>query len=1397
MKSSPRTSLALLVGLLCASSVRSQNTYTLDPLAGFGRSDGSIQPGDSIGTSPRESVGIIVTAPGGVVPNTSTSIIQPGDLDPRTTGSTNGYNMRGITWDPVSGKVILVDAHGGQAGSLGGANANQSIITNFANIYVMDPNSGQIAGVLATNGMGGGSYCQVVVGVADDGAVFVCNQTTASTTTGFKLYRWWSATDYATAPNLCYSNIIAPNSRLGQTMDVRGSGPNTQIIIGTANSVGNGTNCFLFTTADGTNFNLKPLSFTGVNTAIFNDGIAFGPGNTVFAKQVGGPLAYLWFDPNGTNGGLISSFSASSISGTDPLQNLAGITVDVSNHLLAGVEEIGGVANGGRGKAWLYHLYDPTNHAPAILSSRTYLPNYAKATATMGYLKFAATSPERLYVNVVNNGMLASKVDSVALAAPLFQLPPDFVGGQPRNTDLPASNRAAVGATAHFEAFATADVTNYQWYSNNVPISGATTYFLDLTNVQLSYSGSIYKVIAYNAAGSKESAHCTLTVVTASAFFHPSLLWQKQANTTALSDPANYITSNGGAGTPNERCIAYNALSNQLLVVRGLAPGSFANMNIFVVNPDTGATLYKLNKTGMTNSATLNLAGIGVADDGAVYATSVASDKSYKIYRWADTGSNTVPVAIFGTNSSCPYWQTGTANPGAYNPIQDLTGDQQFRFGDDLAVKGAGLNTQIIVDSQNNTTYAAILTPADNTMTNWNQTGFVLQNTAGSYGFQAYGTSIGRSVQLGPIMFNSQYNANLPTFWQKRNNNPPGAPMSVMAYEGGGGVAALQVANFSQPLFTNGAVGINFSLNLAASVAFSLPLNSNVNPPDQLSFYDLTDPSQAVLLSQQNLPVSTAGSTPRMANNNAVAQVVFGLNPATGSNYVFVIDGNNGVATYYLSGGVTPPPQFLTQPSHVRVLQGGTASLSAQVDQVATLTWYQGTNPPVNTGIQGSVLTFNNAQLTNAGDYFVIANNANGSRTSMVAHVTVSLPGDNYTLTNIWRVAAGNPSFPYLTTNNANTPYERSFGYNALSNQLIITHCPPADHNFAIYAVDATAGTSFYTLNTNGIIYAGGSEVSGSNPLDVDAVAVADDGAVYVACETPNASGGANGDVTKMLHVFRWADSGASTPATVIWEGDPSGQPTAINERWGDVMAARGSGTNTELILNSYDGIFGVVLKPTDSTMATFTNYWFYDAGGAGNIGRSIQFGNTNTVYEKRHNTPLIYSQYLTNTQSTVSLFGSDFASATLGPVFVDKTHNLAPGVDFVGSSTAPDAVALYDLSDVSTPMLIARYNFPANQQPNANFVGQILVSGWKVYALDANNGLMSLYINPPVNSMILHISQSGGSVTVTWGNSLAVLQSSSSISPASWSDLAGPGVTSYNTSATGTQVYYRLIQRR
>ena len=94
--------------MVAAIGSQAASTFTLNPLFNFGsgatpfRADGSIQPGDSMGFSPATGLEVKISAPG------VTNAWYPGEAtyDTRASGSTNGFNMRGLTFDPVSGNLI-------------------------------------------------------------------------------------------------------------------------------------------------------------------------------------------------------------------------------------------------------------------------------------------------------------------------------------------------------------------------------------------------------------------------------------------------------------------------------------------------------------------------------------------------------------------------------------------------------------------------------------------------------------------------------------------------------------------------------------------------------------------------------------------------------------------------------------------------------------------------------------------------------------------------------------------------------------------------------------------------------------------------------------------------------------------------------------------------------------------------------------------------------------------------------------------------------------------------------------------------------------------------------------------------------------------------------------------
>jgi hypothetical protein len=558
-------------------------------------------------------------------------------------------------------------------------------------------------------------------------------------------------------------------------------------------------------------------------------------------------------------------------------------------------------------------------------------------------------------------------------------------------------------------------------------------------------------------------------------------------------------------------------------------------------------------------------------------------------------------------------------------------------------------------------------------------------------------------------------------------------------------------------------------------------INFGSSPAHTLDIFDVSDLTSPLRIAQYAFPFA------KWPNANFIGQIIIA------GNYLFTLSGNNGVMAFQIVSGPPTAPGFGQQPQNLRLIEGGSGSLSVVADQLVSSYQWRKNGANIATATASS-LGFSNAQLTNAGSYLCVVSNFYGMGTSTVATVTVTPAGDAFSLSSAWNAAPF--AQPYITTTNSNTPNERSIAYNALSNQLIVVQCPVQSTEFSVYVLDPGTGNVLYTLNTNGVVHQGNSEVSGSNPIDLVSVGVAEDGAVYICSVSPNSSGGSGFDPAKMFRLYRWADSGSNTVPITVFLGDPAN--VVPNWRWGDAMTVRGGGTNTQIMLDANDGNYGAMLVPTDDTLTAFTNFWCTSAAVSGQ-GRSLQFGTNNTAYGKRFGNALRLVSFDTNAHTSAVVGTYNGFPSTMAGVTLDPALSLAVGVDFNGvSNAAPDTAVLFEVSDLSTPMLIARYNFPTNQQANVNHIGQTVFAGNKVWSLDANNGILAFNILAPAN-LRLSVTQTVGQVLIYWPGSFpgwTLYSATTATGPYATSEGSGTLVGNYywvTNSLSGTEKFYRL----
>jgi hypothetical protein len=169
-------------------------------------------------------------------------------------------------------------------------------------IRVLDQTTGVDLGTpLNTTGVTGGTFAVNTAAVGSDGATYVANLTTQSTTTPFKLYRW--ATE-ASTPTTAYSGDAGlPGSRVGDSLAAVGA---SRLAAGYGSSpavVGNNG----YAIVDPTVATATAVGFTGTppNAGDFRLGITFTDLTHVLGTQ--GSSLYRYTSFSGSTGTLIGS----------------------------------------------------------------------------------------------------------------------------------------------------------------------------------------------------------------------------------------------------------------------------------------------------------------------------------------------------------------------------------------------------------------------------------------------------------------------------------------------------------------------------------------------------------------------------------------------------------------------------------------------------------------------------------------------------------------------------------------------------------------------------------------------------------------------------------------------------------------------------------------------------------------------------------------------------------------------------------------------------------------------------------------------------------------------------------------------------------------------------------
>ena len=285
-----------------------------------------------------------------------------------------------------NGQVIVVNRQGG------------------VNIRVIDGVTGTIQpGEVNDTGITGGTFTVNMAGASGDGKLYVANLTTTAASSALKVYEW---SDLSAAPTVVYNSTFTEagitGARLGDTLDVRGSGNNIEMVLGLDSATGGGGYLHLTRPSGSGSFGGTYQAATGAPIDAHRLGITFGSGSNVY----------------GTQGGAVSSVSTIGGPRTSALVLADANERFLDSTIINGVEYLATLQTDGTGNRNRVRVYDMTNPAAPVLvaSGRNDLvgDGLANVGAT-GQIRWGAVNGSKavIYAMNTNNGIQAYEFDAV------------------------------------------------------------------------------------------------------------------------------------------------------------------------------------------------------------------------------------------------------------------------------------------------------------------------------------------------------------------------------------------------------------------------------------------------------------------------------------------------------------------------------------------------------------------------------------------------------------------------------------------------------------------------------------------------------------------------------------------------------------------------------------------------------------------------------------------------------------------------------------------------------------------------------------------------------------------------------------------------------------------------
>ncbi len=873
-----------------------------------------------------------------------------------------------------------------------------------------------------------------------------------------------------------------------------------------------------------------------------------------------------------------------------------------------------------------------------------------------------------------------------------------------------------------------------------------------------------------NSDSSPKSRASWLKFLPALALAAVGIAPQIHAHTYGLSNEWTQIaaaspTTNNIDTANDTRGMCYDPFSNQILV------NNKTTKIIEFYDGGTGTSNGVLNYSGYSIISSGNFAmnKIGFGTNGILYGANlqvaVNGSAPYKLY--AFTNLNSAPYVAYSTT-------TGDA-------IANFTTSASVRIGDTFAIIGGGTNTMILAVINGKNDYV-LLSTADGT--NFSPTVLAVTGLP----------TPGSGVQLGFAFYTNN------TFMV----SPDGGAGNLYLVQFPANFASLSSPVAATTIATNsGFAGnwVDISYNASAGLLAAHP-----NAVTNIYLYSLPSSNFGAMASL--VAGGTIFGTSTSINGNETGDVAL-----AGTNAIYTMDtsaGLQGTAIVYTAEAV--PPAITTEPAGGAVYTN-VGAFSFSVSATGTLPisyqWQYNSESNLDTaeniaGATNASFTLSPLSLTNSGWYDVVISNRGGVTSSIPVELVVTAPVSSPNVSVLWNVAPSNGTgaYPYLDSTSYDT---RGLAYDTNTSTILVAD---KGSDIGIYVLDANTGSNLFAMNTIGI------GVSG-NQFNLDQVGVADDGVVY-ACNLFD-----TGSTADSFAIFSWSSVSSNAAPQFAYPagstgagGDPSGAEG--EERWGDTMAVRGAGLNTQIILGSYAGYLSgpatnaVLFTTPDGASFSPMLLTITNAAGvpSGFSSLGIAFGAGNTFWAKSPGYDL--RQIAFDPVSGNCSVLQDISTATNGAaafssmsaIAVDPVNNVLAGITF---NDIPNDLSLFVLGAATNtaPYMFDQAFFPSNNG-NSQDNGATVIKYPRIYSLDVNNGIVALtYSVPLVPFTITSFTGAVSSgLTLSWAtipNHTYQVQYATLLS-GPWTNLgapivaSGPSASYTDTSASGTARFYRVV---